>query len=542
MNPSNAAMLVTPETGGAASIFTRPLRAYQQIARRQTLACGVVLFLTLGIRAALLPWDPPPVPAVEDEFSYLLAADTYASGRLANPPHPMWQHFETEHELMQPVYASKYPPLQGLVLAFGQKFFRQPWIGVYLSAGLMCAAVCWMLQGWIAADWAFLGGILFALHCGVFSYWVNSYWGGAVPAAGGALVLGALVRIWRKRRAVHGITFAAGLAILLLSRPWEGGVLVLEALLVLAWAWSTFSVEYRAKLLCAAIPAILFVAIALGATAYIDRRVTGSALLMPHALYDKQYVIAPMFLFMPLRPEPVYRHPTIRAIYTGWHLSLWRASRSAPMDVFLEKLSEAYNFFFGLWPLLIPPLVWPYALKSPEERITAVLLIGFVLLALFPVSGFQFHYAAPVAGLLYLRLLQTLSRLVNWRPGAWRIGAGVAALCVTLLLYQFGRDASGVIRYGPAVSPFAADRDAIARHLERMGGRQLVLVHYSPDHNLDNEWVWNRADIDASQTVWAQDMGAAANAELIRYYPGRKAWLLEADRTPVKLVPYAEQR
>ena len=78
--------------------------------------------------------------------------------------------------------------------------------------------------------------------------------------------------------------------------------------------------------------------------------------------------------------------------------------------------------------------------------------------------------------------------------------------------------------------------------LERMGGRQLVLVHYSPDHNLDNEWVWNRADIDASQTVWAQDMGAAANAELIRYYPGRKAWLLEADRTPVKLVPYAEQR
>lgn len=72
-----------------------------------------------------------------------------------------------------------------------------------------------------------------------------------------------------------------------------------------------------------------------------------------------------------------------------------------------------------------------------------------------------------------------------------------------------------------------------------MPGRQLVLVRYSPEHRLDNEWVWNHADIDASQTVWAQDMGAQ-NAELIRYYPDRKVWLLEADQQPVKVVPYSE--
>lgn len=530
-----------PFTPARTDVRPRPalLRGYQWLAQRELLACVAVLFLTLGIRAALLPWDPPPVPAAEDEFSYLLAGETYASGHLANPPHPMWQHFETEHELMQPVYASKYPPLQGLLLAFGQKFFGQPWIGVYLSAGLMCAAICWMLQGWIAADFALLGAILFALHCGAFSYWVNSYWGGALPATGGALVTGALVRIWRRQQAAHWITFAAGIAILMHSRPWEGAVLALESLVVIAWAWRKFPREYRARCLRAAPAALLVVAIAAGAGAYVNKQVTGDALVMPHALYDKQYVIAPMFLFMPLRPEPVYRHATIRAIYTGWNLDLWRATRGAPFDVLLEKLSEAYDFFFGLWPLLIPPLVWPYALKTPEEKVTVLLLAGFVLLALAPVSGFQFHYAAPIAGLIYLRLLQTLARLCHWRPSGWSAGPVLACVFAGLMVYQFASDVTGVVRFGPGVSPFAQARDSIVRQLARMPGRQLVLVRYSPEHRLDNEWVWNHADIDASQTVWAQDMGAQ-NAELIRYYPDRKVWLLEADQQPVKVVPYSE--
>src|SRR5258708_22731289 len=60
------------------------------------------------------------------------------------------------------------------------------------------------------------------MRIGLFSCWVNSYWGGALPACAGALVLGALPRILRNPQLRHGVALAGGASILAITRPYEG--------------------------------------------------------------------------------------------------------------------------------------------------------------------------------------------------------------------------------------------------------------------------------------------------------------------------------
>jgi hypothetical protein len=556
------------------------VEVYQSLARRRVWACAAIFALTLVLRVALLPWLPIPKPTIHDEFSYLLAGDTYAHGRLANPPHPFWQHFETFQETQQPTYASKYQPLQGLALAFGERFFGQPWIGVLLTTAVMCALICWMLQGWIAPEWALLGAFLFTLRVGVLSYWMNSYEGGSVPAIGGALALGAVARIWHSIRlgnpefghvASWAATWAAGISVLVLSRPYDGAVLALSSAAVLViFFWRSRAAQAPSDAapglfgaprpgLRAFTPALLVFALCLAALFYNDYRVTGSAFSLPYQAHDRQYAVASMFLLLPLHQEPLYRHAVMRDFWAGWNVGLWRDSRSNLIAQFLAKAYIQTDFFFGFWPIVVPLLLSPFTLRTAEERVSAVLL-GVCIASLTLLIGVLPHYAAAFSGIFYLRFLQSLERLRSWGK---RIGPLLAVSIPALFVLAFLNSAIGIVAkdyfHGrdpvPFVSGrdslsvtlaergarFGAARDAMDRDLANLPGGQLVLVRYQPGHNPQEEWVFNHAEIDTSRVVWAREMGHAEDAPFLDYFRDRRVWLAEPDATPLRLTPYSDE-
>ena len=238
-----------------------------------------------------------------------------------------------------------YFPAQGMMMAAGQVVFGNPWYGVLLSVGLMCGALCWMLQGWLPPGWALLGGMLAVLRLGLFSNWVNGYYGGAIAATGGALVLGALPRFRRMKDGASvrdGVWLAVGAILLATSRPYEGLLVCAPAAVVLF-----FPAIQRPRSLIAPLALVL---IAAGLMAHYDQRVFGSALTLPYQTNRMTYASAPVFLWESPRPAQEYRSKEMHDFFQIWEMHDFRLARTLHgfIDKTVQKFATAMLFFFGV--------------------------------------------------------------------------------------------------------------------------------------------------------------------------------------------------
>jgi hypothetical protein len=516
-----------------------------KIARRRRVSVSLIGILAAGTGAAMSLLFEMPRPQIHDEFSYLLAADTFSHFRLSNPTHPMWVHFESFHIIHQPTYASKYPPAQGLVLAAGQLISGYPIVGVWISMGLACAAVCWMLQAWVKPSWALLGGLFAVMRLGLlggvlpnsgFGYWSQSYWGGAVAAMGGAMVFGALRRIVVKPLIRYSLVLAVGISVLANCRPYEGLLVSIPALVALGvLVLGKKRPPIRRVITRIILPVIAVFATTGTAMGFYNLRVTGSIFRVPYQVHEATYSSAPIFLWQPLRPEPVLRHKAMRDYWTGWVLNSYKDQRSAVAVIARsqDKITVLCSFYIGI--LLLPSLsTFPWVLRDGWMRL-AFFTCCSLIIGLLVVPGILPHYGAPMAALIFAFVLRGMRYLRLWRwnsrPSGLFMVRAIPVMCVASVVIPIAQKMDNHVNW-------ARYRAAILRSLDKEGCH-LIIVRYGPQHSFHDEWVYNDADIDAAKVVWARELDEIQNRRLIQYFRARRVWLLEADKSPPQLVAYS---
>jgi hypothetical protein len=518
-------------------------RAFSSLARRKTLSVVLTGASVLALRVALIPLLGVPEPMWHDEYSFLLAADTFAHGRLTNPTHPMWKHFESFHIIQQPTYMSMYPPAQGLILAAGQ-VLGHPWIGQLLATALMCSALCWMLEAWLPPAWALFGATLAVLRLGILSYWMNSYFAGSLTVLAGALVLGALPRIRRHGRLRDAVVMGVGLAILANTRPYEGLVFSLPiAGAMLVWIVRQKRMTAQTVMGRVVLPLILILAITGAAMGYYFWRVTGDPLVMPYQVDRQTYAMAPYFIWQHARPEPLYRHAVMRDFYQGWEYHDY-LSGMTPLGYVRRLL---YNIY-GLWKfyagpaLTIPLLAFPCIFRDRKMRLPLV-VAAFVAAGTLLAVWTGAHYVATATGLLFLLVVQCMRHLRVWRWAGKPVGAALVRAVPAICVAMIGLRLCAVATSAPIEQPWPRGnlkRAAILHQLEAGPDKHLIIVRYGPEHGSHIEWVYNRADIDGAKVAWARDLGEEQNQELLRYFSERRVWVLYADESPPRLEPYRE--
>jgi hypothetical protein len=536
--------------------FSRVERSLSTFAQNRGRAVLVAGLLALGARLALLPELPIPEPKVSDEYSHLLLGDTLAHGRLANPTHPMWIHFETFQENWRPTYASMYYPGYGAFLALGQVVMGHPFWGVWFSSGLMCAAICWALQGWMPAGWALLGSFVVIVRLGTFSYWVDSYWGGTVTALAGALALGALPRIKEKRRVRDSLTLAFGTSLLAYTRPYEGLFFSLPIMAALIW-WMgrDYASGQNTTLLPLALAFILTMAVALAALAYYFWRVTGSPLTTPYQVNMRTYGLV-YFPWEKIRPVPHYHHEFMRMFYRGGSVEGWYLfARQHPLKLQFLKALVVWLFFFG--PVFtVPWVAWLFARPKKQFWSSISRPIAFLLLlcavtylsCMLTIYIGQPHYIAHLTVVFYVLMLLMLREQYDTRgPSGRFVARSVPLICLVLLVARISAPAFHLTPQPSWTRTWCSqdwqnlERARVLKQLEQLPGAHLVIVRYRPEHDfILDEWVYNNADIDGSKVIWARDMGAKENSELLQYFHYRHTWLVEPDYNPPRLLPYAD--
>jgi hypothetical protein len=239
----------------------------------------------------------------------------------------------------------------------------------------------------------------------------------------------------------------------------------------------------------------------------------------------------------------VYLNKQFDVMYNHWARNEYPRHWADIKVLTTGKVEDFIAFFVGS-SLAIPFLAAPWVLF--DRRTKLLLILSLSATAMLSVVWFFPHYAAPFVPLLFAFIVQMLRHLRRWTHRSSPVGVGLTRATVLMSLIFFTSTAfttlhrpKGELTDGLGYEP-RWDRQEIIERLDGTPGQHLVIVRYSDNHRVHQDWVFNAADIDNSKIVWAREIPQIGMQPLLDYYKNRQVWLITPDDDPRNLRPYSE--
>ncbi len=382
-------------------------------------------------------------PAYHDEFSYLLQARTFLSGRLSWPGMNVRPDlFHQVHVLNQPATASRYCPWTGAWMAPFEAMGHPLW-GHWTAGGVSCVFGYLTLVQLTRQRWALLGGLLLALSPGiaVFSSLLLAHHPTMMALS---IFHWAFLRMMLCRRPMFALIAGPGLSLAMLGRPMTaaGAALPYGVWMVLDWSRSVFrtrsspGVNWR-HVLAMGVPLFAgFVVLAV-----INQAVMGTWSRSAYQHYTETMTPRHRSGFNNVvNSRPVSEGPYVLRAYDTWAVNLTPALALRNVG---SRISASVQWSLGVIPILLG-ITMAVALCLTRTADFRVKWLWMSLLSLHLVHVpywydgiLHWHYVFESAPLLLMltaiglgRTAETLEPLIGTRVSrAW-----VLTLCGLVLL------------------------------------------------------------------------------------------------------------
>jgi hypothetical protein len=495
-------------------------RKFRLPAPRPWVAYTLIALIALAAAALrTMSFGEPHPPWFMDDFGYLIEADTFFHGRLANPMHPMHRYFETFFILQTPSYSAIYPPGLPLLLALGRLLFGRPIFGLWIGCAAAAVALSWAVAAVASREVVWVIGLFCAIHPMIVQSPATMH-SLAPGVIAGALTIGATLRLPRTSAA---ITMGIGLGLLANTRPYEGLYIAAAAF---AFALSSggeapclsdsrSTADWRGRLSSTGI-AIATALMFLPFTFLHNRAVTGNGLQFAYTTYIERYASAPNLLWekpFPPHPSPTPEMERTYRIFRNYY------ERSRRPDDFIttaririeQMIADSLGFGVGWVDSLRLFFALPFFFGLRQKKIVAAILLFIV--AIVQITWWpQPHYLAPAAGLVAILYAGGMQRMIDRGQSALAYACVFTAIGSALVIYHASM---GQV---PLSDP---NRMRTTEILDGHRGPQLVIAD-----DRCSAVVFNGAEIDAQHTVWAHDAPGGIGA-LLDYYRDRDVWRLE---------------